>query len=284
MKSATRARSAEHERSLWASLPTTELTAIATQWARMGAYFGAAPLRRPVDLEGLIVATARAAPDDERLFVVAASWLAVHHGFVNGRRLAALASTLLNPGVTPADREASAVLGAMLAWAADMAGGAEGLTAAAARCRPLAKARALFRVSALLPSVAERTRRNALPRFARWGLWHTDDTPKLAAVRPVAWLLLHAPELHIRAVAGPTLEADILAAVLLGLPGGSGRGGDRPRNIGVTARDVAGAFVVSYAAAHEGAAKLVGRGMLLRERQGARQVLRPTAVAVRLLD
>ena len=136
-----------------------------------------------MDLEGLIIETARAAPDDERLFVVAASWLAVHHGFVNGRRLAALASTLLHPGATRADREASAVLGALLAWAADMAGGAEGLTAAAARCRPLAKARALFRVTALLPSVADRTRRNALPRFAEWGLWHMDDTPKPAAVK-----------------------------------------------------------------------------------------------------
>lgn len=98
MKPATLARSAQHERSPWASLPNTELTAIASQWARMGAYFGAAPMRRPVDLEGLVLATARAAPDDERLFVVAASWLAVHHGFVNGRRLAALASTFLNPG------------------------------------------------------------------------------------------------------------------------------------------------------------------------------------------
>ncbi len=283
MKQATRARSAEHERSLWASLPNTELTAIAAQWARLGAYFGTAPVRRPVDLEGLIVETARAAPDDERLFVVAASWLAVHHGFVNGRRLAALASTLLHPGATRADREASAVLGALLAWAADMAGGAEGLTAAAARCRPLAKARALFRVTALLPSVADRTRRNALPRFAEWGLWHMDDTPKPAAVRPVEWLLLHAPELRLRAVSGPTLEADILAAVLLGLPGGSARSG-RPRSSGVTARDVAGAFLVSYAAAHESAAKLVGRGMLLRDRQGARQVLRPTVVAERLLD
>lgn len=38
------------------------------------------------------------------------------------------------------------------------------------------------------------------------------------AVRPVGWILAHAPELRVRALVVPTLEDDLLAAALLGLP------------------------------------------------------------------
>jgi hypothetical protein len=149
----------------------------------------------------------------------------------------------------------------------------------------------------------------ARARFAAWGLWHDDETPKPEAVRPVAWLLDHAPELRVRALAGPTLEADVLAAVLFGLPVGGllrggldgrpGRGAPDPRapgatpraggppqaarSAGVTVRDVSRALHVSYAAAHESADRLLRRGALTRERHGRRQVLRPSAATAGLL-
>lgn len=56
------------------------------------------------------------------------------------------------------------------------------------------------------------------PCFAAWGLWHDGDAAKPEAVRPVGWILAHAPELRVRALVGPTLEDDLLAAALLGLP------------------------------------------------------------------
>lgn len=270
----------------WAAMTDHELSAVAAQWTRMGASFGAAPATAPVDLEQLIVTTAHATPDDERLFVVAASWLAMHHAFVNGRRLAVMASRLsrgFRPvNGDPADREQSAVLGAMLAWAADLAGGALSLKAATLRCRPLSPQQPLFRVTALFPSVATRIRACALPRFAAWGIWHTNDTPKFNAVRPVGWLLDHAPELRLRAIAGPTLEADVLAAVLLGLPGALPTA--RRAVPGVTVRDIAQGLGVSYAATRESAGKLVGRGLLTREHLGARQVLRTTRAGAAWLD
>jgi hypothetical protein len=71
-----------------------ELSAIAAAWTRVGACFTVAPSEEPVDLESLVVTTARAAPWDARLFVVAASWLATHHVLVDGHRLALLASAL----------------------------------------------------------------------------------------------------------------------------------------------------------------------------------------------
>jgi hypothetical protein len=270
-----------HEaRAPWAALSSAELSALAAKWTRVGAAFGATPARAPVDLEQLIIATAYAAPDDERLFVVAASWLARHHAFVNGRRLAALATDLHRARAEESARESSAVLGALLSWANDLSEGHTSLEAAIARCEPLTRPQPLFRVSRLFPSLDVSLRAGALPRFAAWGLWHTDAIPKFAAVRPVGWILDHAPELRLRAISGPTLEADILAAMLLGLPDTRGGG----TAAGVTVRDVSRALGVSYAAAHEGAGKLGSRGLLVRERHGARQVLRPTGITTRLLD
>lgn len=283
-----------------ASREAAALRRVTAAWARVGAYLSTPPAGGPVDLESLLLATASVAPDDERLFVVAASWLAAHHSFVNGRRLAALAGGLAR-SAAPGAAEATAALGALLSWADELSGGqTESLRAALARCRPVRPARPFFRVVRALPSVAARARRESHPRFAAWGLWHDGDAAKPEAVRPVAWIVAQAPELRIRALVGPTLEADLLAAALLGLPDplpGDGRpeaattgrgdeGGDPPgldvvRDVAV--RDVSRALRVSYAAAHEGADKLVRRGALGRERRGARQVLRPTAAAARLL-
>lgn len=265
------------------------LSQLARAWTRFGAYLSVVPSRAPVDLEALIVATARAGPDDERLFVVAVSWLAVHHDFVNGRRLAVLAGELASSRRSGAHAEASAVLGAMLTWADDLSGGkAEPLRAAASRCRRLRTPQAFYRVVREMPSVARQVRRAAVPRFEAWGLWHDGEAAKPEAVRPASWLLRHTPELRIRALVGPTLEADLLAAAMLGLPaalpGEDRLDANRPgHGAGVAVRDVSRALRVSYAAAHQGADKLVRRGALRRERQGVRQVLRPTAVAARLL-
>lgn len=270
-------------RSVWAAVPRADLRAVAADWTRIGGYFGITPATSPVDLERLLVTTARVAPDDERLFVVAASWLAAHHAFVNGRRLAGLASAVA-PRAPEADTEVSAVLGALLSWASELAGGAEALDVAAARCQPLREARPLFRVVALLPSLAAAAEREACPAFARWGLWHNDQTPKPEAVRPVAWLLAHAPELRIRALAGPSVEADIVAAVLVGLPAAATSAPAVAAAANdITVRDISRALGVSYAATHEAAEKLVRRGVLRRERRGARQLLRATATAAQIL-
>ena len=71
-----------------------QLDVVFAQWTRIGASFTTAPAAEPVDLGELISTTAYAAPDNVRLFVVAASWLATHHAFVNGPRLALMARDL----------------------------------------------------------------------------------------------------------------------------------------------------------------------------------------------
>jgi len=235
----------------------TELDVVASRWARLGVLFGVTPAQEQVDLELLVCDTAGVAPADERLFVCAVSWLAQFHAFVNGRRLSGLASSL--------DPESSAVLGALLSVAGEAAGGAAELDAARARCRPLTTPRPLFASMRSMRVLSQRARRNSLPVFQRWGLWHDDQGLKPTAIRPIAWLLRRVPELRVRSVIGPSVEADVMAYALAGA---------------VTAREAARETLASYAAVHAAADRLVSRGLLVRERVAQSQVLRPTAFAV----
>ncbi len=222
-----------------------------------------------VDVEALVADTARAARDDERLFVGAASWLAAHHGWVNGRRLAAIATDLART-----NRLASATMGALLTLALRGAGRAPALVLALRHCRPVSPSRPLFSVIEQLlaraPALRAEVRDSATPCYRRWGLWHDDESLKPAAVRPAAWLLRHVPELRARALLGPSLEADLVILIATG---------DTP----VTARTLARTTHVSYAAAHGAADRLVARALIHRERLGAAQLLQLTRTAERLL-
>jgi hypothetical protein len=257
---ATRDRPVRRERRI-AEPDHPKLDTLAAMWTRVGVLFATRPTAKPVDLERLLLETARAARFDERLFVCAASWLAQYHGFINGRRLSVLAVEL--------DHLGSATLGALLSLARDAAGNAPELDAALARCRQLSRPRPLFAVMDTMDVLAGRMRTRALPLFVAWGLWHDDATLKPSAIRPVRWLLNHAPELRARALLGPSVEADLMASALAGE---------------VTVRDVALTTHVSYAATHDAASRLVSRGLLVRERVAQRQLLRPTAAARAALD
>jgi DNA-binding MarR family transcriptional regulator len=127
----------------------------------------------------------------------------------------------------------------------------------------------MFAVMDTMDVLRRRVQKRALPLFAAWGLWHDDATLKPSAIRPVRWLLSHAPELRARALLGPSVEADVMASALAG---------------DVTVRDVALTTHVSYAATHDAASRLVGRGLLVRERVAQRQLLRPTAAARAAFD
>ena len=109
------------------------------------------------------------------------------------------------------------------------------------------------------PVLRAKVRDGALPEFARWGVWQDDVSLRLDAVRPVSWLLAHAPEFRSRALFGANAEAEVLD-LLLALP--------------ATVQDMAEILGMTYAAVHEAASRLVARGWLRRAREGRRQVLR----------
>ncbi|HEX8392970.1 MAG TPA: hypothetical protein VF665_11480 [Longimicrobium sp.] len=211
---------------------------LSAQWARIGGGFTVAPHPEPVDVERLVSESAAAAPQDHRLFFVAATWLGVHHHLVDVRRLGRELEVL--SGV------ASAAAGAMLS-VANLAGGSPRLESVARHCAPLAEPRPLFDRIGRSPVLREAAREGSHPAFTRWGLWNEDVSLKTDAVRPVRWILAHCPELRVRALLGAGLDAEIVRTVL-----------DGPRTVAAIAR----ATGATYASAHEAAARLAARGIL----------------------
>lgn len=187
----------------------TDRATAASRWARVGVLFNAEPAPDPVDLETLVVDTAAVARTDERLFVMAASWLAVHHALVDGARLA---RSIRDREATDAE-VTSAVTGALLSLALTAAPGAAAIEAGLVECQPLARTGGprvlppLFSILTEYPDLLAVVRREALPLYAAWGFAHNDQTLKPNAVRPLAWVLRHAPELRARATAPPPLNA-----------------------------------------------------------------------------
>jgi hypothetical protein len=216
-------------------------------WTRVGALFSVVPASAPVDLEDLICATAEEARSDQRLFVVPASWLAVHHHLVDARRLGRRIDRLAP--------EVSATMGALLSLASAAAGAKNPLVSATAHCRALNTPEPLFPVMARTPGLLRLLKEDSLPLFTRWGFWHDDATLQLSAVRPVHWIVENCPELRYRLLVGPGLDAEVLAAA-----------DAAPTSIA----DIAKRLGSSYAATHAAVRKLAARGLLAESEAGWR--------------
>jgi hypothetical protein len=208
-------------------------------WTRLGVAFTVQPDTSPVDLEVTIARTATFAPQSERLFVMAATWLAARHMLVDARRLIA--------ALKPLDARPSAVAGALLSLAAESTTGRTALHAAIEHCRPLRRPVPLFDVlrddKALLALVQKETP----TLYRRWGLWHNDVRLAFDALRPARWTLRRCPELRFRALLGSGLDARIAAALA-----------EYPATITQLSKTTD----ATYAATHAAATRLAGRGLL----------------------
>jgi hypothetical protein len=240
-----------------------EVDRLYAAWRRLGVNFAVASCTEMVEVEPLILATATVAGADERLTICAISWLVRYHSFVDGRRLSELTRDS-----APSVRT---YLGIMLSLAIEAPDGGAGRApqyeAALAHCKPLRRPRALYDNIEALPAFRDWARTHSLPVYRRWGFWHDDVTLKLVSVHPLAQIL-KVPELRARALCGPSIEAVLIALAMDGIT-----------NARALSRDIG----VSYAAAHAAVERLVGRGLLLRHRNGVRQELSPSAFAVNAL-
>ena len=227
------------------STPNTSPVELITQymhaWTRLGVMFTVSPSRTPVDVERLVADTAICAPQNERLFVMAATWLSVRHQLVDGRRLKAAVATL--------DAHSSAVAGAMLSVAASAVSGKTALDAAIAQCRPLPQMAPLFQIMNEYPSLLKLTQAETLDVYRKWGFWHNDAVLKFDAVRPVRWTLRHCPELRARALLGHGLDAQVVDALM------------REPHTVMELTDITGA---TYAATYAATTRLAERGLLDR--------------------
>jgi hypothetical protein len=231
-------------------------------WRRLGINFTGPSSPNSVDLERLILSTAQAASSDERLTICAASWLAQFHNFVDGRRLSELTRA--------APTRTRAYLGAILTLAIeapDGAGGVPQFDTALSHCRPLRAGRAFYDAAENSPTQRAWMRSHCLSLYRRWHLWHDDLSLQHKSVHALEHLL-KVPELRVRAVLGPSIEANCLTHTL--------------KNV-TNARVLSRLMGVTYAATHAAVERLVGRGLLIRTRNGVRQELRLSDLASAVL-
>jgi hypothetical protein len=213
---------------------------LAAEWARAGGGFMVDPAPYAIDLEHLVGRTAFAAPRDYRALAVATTWLAQHSELVNVRRLGKVAGEL--------EELHGAILGAMLDIAREASPTADRLKFPQRYCRPLREPRALFDRTEANAVLRRYAQEGALPAFEKWGLWQDELSLKFDALRPISWILEHCPELRLRALYGPGLEAEVVHVLERG-----------PSTIAAIAREVD----ASYSATHAAVARLEGRGSVV---------------------
>jgi len=218
----------------------SERVRLAAEWARVGGGFTVPPAEYPVDLERLVGRTAVQAPRDYRAFAVAISWIAQNHELVNVRRLGKVAAML--------DPLPSAIMGAMIGAVQEADAGADRLIVAQRHCHRLQEPRALFDRTEANPVLRSFARDGALPVFADWGLWQDELSLKFDALRPISWILENCPELRLRGLYGPGLEAEVLQVLDRG-----------EATIAAIAREVD----ASYSATHAAVSRLSGRGSIV---------------------
>lgn len=183
-----------------------QINLIAARWSRLGAMFNTDPAADVVDLEHLLLDTARAASANSRLLVMAVTWLARHGETVAKHRLAALIRRELEAEYRP-------TMGLLLdmARAADKANRTR-FDLAIRACGGRAEVgRPLSDVEADNPALSRLAEQRASAVSRKWGRWYEDFDPKERALRPVEWVMRENPGLYERTLARGELVASIVA-------------------------------------------------------------------------
>ncbi len=180
-----------------AKRPTLE-----AQWAQLGVLLAAAPAHREVDIERVLLHTARAVSTHARLFGLAITWLVEYSGFVAKHRLRRLVIDELEPAFQPA-------LGLILEEAIER-GAQPDLRLAIDVCRPAQLPRPLFVTSQDHPALRTLAEQAASVASKRWGVWAPAADLKKDAIRPASWLLEQNPSLRGRIIRRGDLRCSIL--------------------------------------------------------------------------
>lgn len=175
------------------------------RWTRLGAAFNARPARERVDLELLVLDTARVASQDERLFVIAATWLFAYGRLVAKHRLRRLVIAELEGRYKP-------VLGLLLDTVRQATGIAH-FNDVIDECFPATESGPLFEIERKHGRLRRLAERHASPISKRWNLWARPLKPKDDALRPTRWIIGRNPELEVRADLKGDLRSSIIAAL-----------------------------------------------------------------------
>ncbi|MDZ4832013.1 MAG: hypothetical protein SGJ09_17690 [Phycisphaerae bacterium] len=185
------------------------------RWASLGAGFDAEPASRDIevtatsigtiDLERLLLETARYAPAAARLFIMAATWLHEYGDLVAKHRLKRLIRDEL-------ETEHQATLGLLLD-AAQQGSHALEFQSIIKLLKPSDHPRPLFERSRRSSKLAEHAHQKASALSRRWKLWCQAFEFKNDALRPASWMMSRHPDLRTRADFRGDLWASILAAL-----------------------------------------------------------------------
>jgi hypothetical protein len=150
----------------------------------------------------LLLDTARLAPQDARLFEVAAAWLSTYYELVAPHRLLRLLRDQGEPQLKP-------VLGLLLNLVGQRqkTGHFRGVIA---QCRPEPEGKPLYEFQQRNPRLRAIARNKASAISKRWGLWVEDFPLKTDAIRPAPWVLRHNPALAWR----ERFEGDLRACIV----------------------------------------------------------------------
>jgi hypothetical protein len=181
-------------------------------WASLGAGFDAGPIdaaRAEIDLERLLLDTARHATDDARLFIMSATWLHRYGDLVAKHRLKRLIRDELG---SAEDAEHRAGLGLLLDIAQHGSHPLEFQTVIK-HLQPAPDPHPLFASARSNAKLADLANRKASPISRRWNLWCDAFDFKDDALRPAAWMMARHPGLRTRADFRGDLRASILASL-----------------------------------------------------------------------
>lgn len=175
------------------------------QWARIGAGFGAEPSLQTPDIERLLLRTAHAAPDEPRLFIMAATWLHRYGDLIAKKRLKRLIQSELEP-------LSRSTIGLLLESAQQGTRPLE-FQSVIRDLSPTNPPLPLFRVEQRSEVLRKRCERNASELSKHWGLWCAPFEFKFDALRPARWIMAQNPLLITRADLRGDLRASVLASL-----------------------------------------------------------------------
>jgi len=186
-------------------MKTESLDNLIAEWTSIGAGFNTKPARGPIDLERLLLDTARLASGISRLLIMAATWLHTYGDLIAKHRLKRLIRDELEEEFHP-------VLGLLLDIAQQGTHPLEFQTVTKT-LRPAPSPVPLFDIDRTHPKLAERAHKNASAISKTWNLWCVLFELKSGALRPSCWLMNRHPEFITRADFRGDLRASILASL-----------------------------------------------------------------------
>lgn len=184
----------------------TALDRLIGTWSSLGAGFNAEPREASdIDLERLLLDTARQTPKMARLFIMAATWLHTYGDTIAKHRLKRLIDDELECEYRP-------VLGLLLDTA-QQGTHPRAFESITKQLSPEASPKPLFENFREDTKLMEIARRRASSLSRKWGLWAQPIEFKEDAIRPASWMMARHPALRTRADFRGDLRASILAAL-----------------------------------------------------------------------